>query len=147
MPTDRQRTACQRTPDFLLELAHAFPFSQFRMIWDLHCHLSGVPGRTPAERIEQLIAFADRMGIERICIFMGLDWSYDPSPEDMRKQNDDVLEALRACTATCRACPDVLRPNGSSSLSPLPIAWGSNASASSWAWIGPTIRPPDRKSV
>src|ERR1041384_5117428 len=96
MPTDRQRTACQRTPDFLLELAHAFPFSQFRMIWDLHCHLSGVPGRTPAERIEQLIAFADRMGIERICIFMGLDWSYDPSPEDMRKQNDDVLEALRA---------------------------------------------------
>ncbi len=23
-------------------------------IWDLHCHLSGVPGRTPLERAEQL---------------------------------------------------------------------------------------------
>jgi predicted TIM-barrel fold metal-dependent hydrolase len=65
------------------------------MIWDLHCHLSGVPGKTPEERIDQLIAFADRMGIERICVFMGMKWSYDPSPEDMRHQNDEVLIALK----------------------------------------------------
>lgn len=65
-------------------------------IWDLHCHLSGVPGDTPARRLEQLVETADRMGIERICVFMGMKWSYDPAPEDMRQQNDDVLAALRS---------------------------------------------------
>jgi predicted TIM-barrel fold metal-dependent hydrolase len=65
------------------------------MIWDLHCHLSGVPGVTPEERMGQLIGFADRLGIERICVFMGMKWSYDPTPEDMRRQNDEVLTAIR----------------------------------------------------
>ena len=65
------------------------------MIWDVHCHLSGVPGRTPSERMAQLMPFADRLGIERVCIFMGMQWSYDPSPEEMRRQNDDVLVALQ----------------------------------------------------
>ena len=52
--------------------------------------------------MRQLVAFADRMGIERLCVCMGMAWSFDPSPEDMRRQNDDVLAALehwhdRAC--------------------------------------------------
>jgi predicted TIM-barrel fold metal-dependent hydrolase len=64
------------------------------MIWDLHCHLSGLPGRTPDERMARLIEFADRMGIERLCVYMGLTLSYDPDPKDMRKQNDEVLQAL-----------------------------------------------------
>lgn len=64
-------------------------------IWDAHTHLSGVPGRTPEERMEQLLGFADRLGIERLCVFMGMTWSYDPSPEEMRKQNDEVLAALK----------------------------------------------------
>ena len=64
------------------------------MIWDAHCHLSGVPGGTPDERLAQLITFADRLGIERVCICMGMNWSYDPSPEEMRRQNDEVLAAL-----------------------------------------------------
>lgn len=64
------------------------------MIWDLHCHLAGVPGRTPDERMAQLIEFADRMGIERICVYMGMTWSHDPKPDDLRKQNDEVLQAL-----------------------------------------------------
>lgn len=64
------------------------------MIWDAHCHLSGVPGDTPAARLERLLEFADRMGIERLCISMGMNWSYDPSPEDLRRQNDDVLRAV-----------------------------------------------------
>ncbi|MBI4602306.1 MAG: amidohydrolase family protein [Planctomycetes bacterium] len=63
-------------------------------VWDLHCHLSGVPGRTPDERMARLIEHADRMGIARLCVFMGMEWSYDPSPEDLRRQNDDVLQAL-----------------------------------------------------
>lgn len=63
-------------------------------IWDLHCHLSGVPGRTPDERMAQLIEAADRMGIARLIVFMGMRWSLDPSPEELRQQNDDVLQAL-----------------------------------------------------
>jgi len=63
-------------------------------IWDLHCHLSGVPGRTPDERMVQLVRYADRMGIARLCVYMGMNWSYDPSPEEFRKQNDEVLQAL-----------------------------------------------------
>jgi predicted TIM-barrel fold metal-dependent hydrolase len=63
-------------------------------IWDLHSHLSGVPGRTPEERMARLIEYADRMGIARLCVYMGMNWSYDPSPEDFRKQNDEVLQAL-----------------------------------------------------
>jgi predicted TIM-barrel fold metal-dependent hydrolase len=65
------------------------------MIWDLHCHLSGVEGRTPGERIAQLIEIADRVGIERLCFYMGMPWSQDPTPDDFRRQNDQVLEALQ----------------------------------------------------
>src|SRR5258706_4004750 len=64
------------------------------MIWDLHCHLNGVSGRTPHERMAQLIAFADRMGIDRICVYMGMRFDYDPTPEELRRQNDEVLQAL-----------------------------------------------------
>lgn len=64
------------------------------MIWDLHCHLSGVDGRTPAERIAQVIEIGDRVGIEKYCFYMGQPWSQDPTPDDFRRQNDQVLEAL-----------------------------------------------------
>lgn len=64
------------------------------IIWDLHCHLSGVPGRTPSERMGQMIEFADRMGIERLCVYMGMPWSKNPSPAKLREENDQVLEAL-----------------------------------------------------
>jgi predicted TIM-barrel fold metal-dependent hydrolase len=64
------------------------------MIWDLHCHLSGVPGRTPDERMGQLIEYADRMGIDRLCVYMGMPWSQDPSPELLRKENDQVIQAI-----------------------------------------------------
>lgn len=63
-------------------------------IWDLHCHLSGVRGRTPDERMGQLMEFVDRMGIERICVYMGWPFLANPTPEQFRKQNDDVLQAL-----------------------------------------------------
>ncbi|MDB5386197.1 MAG: putative TIM-barrel fold metal-dependent hydrolase [Planctomycetaceae bacterium] len=65
------------------------------MIWDLHCHLSGVPGRTPEERMTQLIEYADRFGIEKLCIYMGLSFSLTPTPDDLKKQNDEVLQALQ----------------------------------------------------
>jgi hypothetical protein len=42
----------------------------------------------------KLVEFADRMGIARVVVYMGTSWSLDPSPDDFRRQNDDVIEAL-----------------------------------------------------
>lgn len=64
------------------------------MIWDLHCHLSQVPGRTPEERMAQLVALADRVGIERMCVYMGFPFSTNPSPERLAEENDQVLRAI-----------------------------------------------------
>ncbi|MBI2421553.1 MAG: amidohydrolase family protein [Candidatus Hydrogenedentes bacterium] len=63
-------------------------------IWDGHCHLSGYAG-TPDERVGKLVALADRMGVDRLCIFMGANFHYDPTPEEMRAANDEVLDGLR----------------------------------------------------
>jgi len=54
-----------------------------------------VPGTTPEERLKRLIEHADRMGIARLCVFMGMTWSYDPTPERIRQDNDEVLRAVR----------------------------------------------------
>jgi predicted TIM-barrel fold metal-dependent hydrolase len=67
------------------------------MIWDLHCHLSqALRGDTIPEKAAHLIEVGDRHGIERFCLFMGLGWSKDPTPDDLSKQNNDVLEAVAA---------------------------------------------------
>jgi hypothetical protein len=42
----------------------------------------------------QLVKYADRMGIARLCVYMGMTWSYDPSPAELRHGNDEVLQAL-----------------------------------------------------
>lgn len=64
------------------------------MIWDLHCHLGAVDGATPHERMAALMRMADRVGVERVVIFMGWPHQVDPTPEELRRQNDQVLEAL-----------------------------------------------------
>jgi predicted TIM-barrel fold metal-dependent hydrolase len=64
------------------------------MIWDVHTHLYGVEGRTPDERMTRLLHFADRLGIERVCVFMGYPFAEDPTPEELRRQNDQVVQAL-----------------------------------------------------
>ena len=64
-------------------------------IWDLHCHLNGVPGATPEARLENLLRYADRMGIARLCVFMGMEFTYEPAPEKLRQENDEVLRAIR----------------------------------------------------
>ena len=64
------------------------------MIWDVHTHLSGVDGRTPEERMAQLVRFAERMGVERICLMMGYPFVEDPTTEQLRQQNDQTLKAL-----------------------------------------------------
>lgn len=64
------------------------------MIWDLHCHIAGMPGRTPEERMARLIEFAARMGIDRLCVYMGMQFLQRPTADDLRRQNDEVLQAL-----------------------------------------------------
>ena len=57
------------------------------LIWDLHCHLNGFDGRTPDEKMAEMIRYADRMGVDRLCTYMGYPFDYDPSPETLRAQN------------------------------------------------------------
>jgi len=64
-------------------------------IWDVHTHLSGVPGDTPEARLGNMLEYADRMGVARMCLFMGMNFQYDSTPAEMRQQNDEVLRAVR----------------------------------------------------
>lgn len=64
------------------------------MIWDVHTHLNGLDGRTPEEKMANLVRFMDRMGVERACVSMGYPFLMDPTAEQVRQQNDQVLQAL-----------------------------------------------------
>ena len=44
--------------------------------------------------MSELLRYADRMGVERLVVFMGMRWSRDPAPDELRRQNDDVLRAI-----------------------------------------------------
>ena len=67
-------------------------------IWDVHAHV-GTPGPTPEKRMEALLKVADRMGVERLCIFMSPPWQNEPTPEQFRRSNDDVLAILKEFSA------------------------------------------------
>jgi uncharacterized protein len=64
-------------------------------IWDCHCHMEGFEGTTPTERMADMLHFADRMDIERFCTFLGFPFNFRGTAEQMREQNDQVLEAVR----------------------------------------------------
>lgn len=64
-------------------------------IWDGHCHLMDFEGATPAERMRNILRYADRMGIEKMCLFLGMEFKFHEGPEAMRQQNDDIMEALK----------------------------------------------------
>jgi uncharacterized protein len=64
------------------------------MIWDVHTHITGVDGRTPEEKMAQLIRFADCMGVERVVVYMGYPLLEDPTTEQLRQQNDQALKAI-----------------------------------------------------
>lgn len=62
--------------------------------WDVHTHI-GPPGPQPDRRMESLLAIADRVGVERLCLMMAQPWQYEPTPEQFRRSNDDVLSILK----------------------------------------------------
>lgn len=63
-------------------------------IWDLHCHLATARGSTPAQRLEDLIRYGDRLGVSRYCVYMGMQFVHEPTPAVFRQQNDELLAAL-----------------------------------------------------
>jgi len=64
-------------------------------IWDVHCHLLSVPGETPEERMRNLVKDMDRLEIQRVMVSLGSSLHENPSPERLRQQNDEVLQAIR----------------------------------------------------
>jgi predicted TIM-barrel fold metal-dependent hydrolase len=65
------------------------------LIWDLHSHLTSAPGATPEERMTELVKFADRLGIHRLMLSLGYPLLENPSPQQLREENDQVLRAVR----------------------------------------------------
>jgi predicted TIM-barrel fold metal-dependent hydrolase len=63
------------------------------IIWDCHGHISGLAG-TVEQAVDRLLMYADRMGVERMVVCMGMRTVQDPSPEELRQQNDEVLRAV-----------------------------------------------------
>src|SRR5438876_8190055 len=63
--------------------------------WEVHGHLRTAPGETPEERMTQLVKFADRLGIDRVMLSLGFPLQPDPSPRQLREENDQVLQAVR----------------------------------------------------
>lgn len=61
-------------------------------IWDLHIHPEGerIPGRTLAEKVENLLRIADRMGIERLGLFLELE-KYEKEIEPLFARHRDRL--------------------------------------------------------
>lgn len=64
------------------------------VIWDLHCHLAGIAGDTPEQRMSRLLGYASRMGVHRVCVSMGMKFIGEPTADDLIEQNNQVLAAL-----------------------------------------------------
>jgi hypothetical protein len=64
-------------------------------VWDGHCHMEGFEGRTPGERMENMLRYADRMGVEGMSVFLGMQFNFHAGAAAMRKQNDEVMEAVK----------------------------------------------------
>jgi len=62
-------------------------------IWDGHVHLTGTSG-TPAERIDQLLRCADCMGVDRLVLSLGYSIANNPTPDQLRQENNEVLAAM-----------------------------------------------------
>jgi hypothetical protein len=63
-------------------------------VWDGHCHLEGFSGATPEERMDDMLRFADRLGVERMCVFLGFPFNFRGTADEMRAQNDQVWKAV-----------------------------------------------------
>ncbi len=63
------------------------------MVIDCHVHVQGGYG-TPEDRMGYLLEYADRLGIDRLCLSLGTSRDYSPDPETFRRDNDMVWRAV-----------------------------------------------------
>lgn len=65
-------------------------------VWNLHCHLYGLPGTTGEERVANTLKIADRLGIHRLIFYMGMEVGVsNPAPDALRRYNDECMAAIR----------------------------------------------------
>jgi predicted TIM-barrel fold metal-dependent hydrolase len=78
------------------------------MIIDSHVHIMGGPG-TVRDRVDRLLHFADKHGIERLVVSLGDSLRQQPTAEELRIDNDYLWEAVNyrpdRITAYCYASP------------------------------------------
>ena len=63
------------------------------MIIDIHTHLIGLKG-SAKERVKTLINYADIFKIDKLCLSLGLKLKPYPSEEEMREDNNVILEDM-----------------------------------------------------
>ncbi len=63
------------------------------MVIDCHVHIQGNRG-TSEDRMGYLLEYADRVGIDRLCLSLGTSRDHSPAPETFRRDNDMVWRAL-----------------------------------------------------
>jgi predicted TIM-barrel fold metal-dependent hydrolase len=65
-------------------------------VWDVHSHLEALSGDTPEEKMEILVRHMDRLGIERLILSQGFGEHMPyPTPEQVRLENDRVMQAVK----------------------------------------------------
>ena len=96
--------------------------SESPVIWDNHCHLSGVEGKTPSERMANLLKFADRLGIARVVVYMGWPFQTDPyrrgitSAKRSGAGGDQRLRRTGVGLCLCQSQPCRHEPAGDAAL-------------------------------
>jgi uncharacterized protein len=70
-----------------------------REIWDGHIHLTGQSHQpnlagTVEDHVDQLLKYADRMGVAKLVVHIGSVIVPDPTPEQVRQRNDEVMKAV-----------------------------------------------------
>jgi hypothetical protein len=88
--TSAATPASRQGPPLLVDANALKPYR----IWDGHTHLEGFSGATGAERMADMLRFADRMGIEHMCVFLGFPFNHRGTAEDMQRQNNQVIDAV-----------------------------------------------------
>src|SRR2546430_4070864 len=77
-------------------LVHASQSSRNFRVWDVHSHLEALPGDTPEEKMETLVRYMDRLGVERLILSQGFGEQMPyPTPEQVRVENDRVMRAAK----------------------------------------------------
>ena len=114
-----------RKDEFFNEYGTKTRDDQSMRIWDLHCHLSGIVGATPEERAGKLIAIADRMGIERLCVYMGLkvvpgSIARNVSPRKTTRFFKPLRSFLIGSLVSCISIPGTWMPRSPNSSVALP---------------------------